>query len=177
MCSSKGIVENRLGRTSGKVLSISSRNFCIHANGREEVLDGEGLQIGKWAGLKPGRAQRFDVLSAELRVLVIEWWSSMTRISPCAKRVLKRGNRAIHTLDIIRIPRDTKPKGGSKRYRNGQVVQGITEAEGGVTEPKAENMEAEEGVTEPKGEILELEAGNMEGEEGVTEAKGGITEA
>ncbi|KAL2653558.1 hypothetical protein R1flu_021686 [Riccia fluitans] len=100
MCSSKGIVENRLGRTSGRVLSISSCNFRIHANGREEVLDGEELQIGKWAGLKPGRVQRSDVLSAKLRELVIGWWIGMTHISPCAKRVLKCGNHAIHTLDV-----------------------------------------------------------------------------
>ncbi|KAL2633619.1 hypothetical protein R1flu_005098 [Riccia fluitans] len=49
-------------------------------------------------------------------------------------------------------------------------MQGITEAEGGVTEPEAGNMEAEEGVTEAEGGVLEPEARNMEAEEGVTEA-------
>ncbi|KAL2623175.1 hypothetical protein R1flu_003380 [Riccia fluitans] len=56
-------------------------------------------------------------------------------------------------------------------------MEGVTEAEGGVTEPEARNMEAEEGVTEVEGGVPELEAGNMEGEEGVTEVEGGVTEA
>ncbi|KAL2653877.1 hypothetical protein R1flu_022005 [Riccia fluitans] len=56
-------------------------------------------------------------------------------------------------------------------------MEGVTEAEGGVTKPKAENMEAEEGVTEDEGGVSEPEAGNMEGEEGVTEAEAGNMEA
>ncbi|KAL2651457.1 hypothetical protein R1flu_019585 [Riccia fluitans] len=56
-------------------------------------------------------------------------------------------------------------------------MQGIMEAEGGVTEPEAENMEAEEGVTEAEGGVPEPKVKNMEGEEGVMEAEGGITEA
>ncbi|KAL2608601.1 hypothetical protein R1flu_027174 [Riccia fluitans] len=56
-------------------------------------------------------------------------------------------------------------------------MEGITEAEGGVTELEAGNMEAEEGVTEAKGGVTEVEVGNMEGKEGVTEAEGGVTEA
>ncbi|KAL2651471.1 hypothetical protein R1flu_019599 [Riccia fluitans] len=77
-----------------------------------------------------------------------------------------------------------EPKGGSKRYRNGQAVEGVTEAEGGVmkqeggvTKPEARNMEAEKGVTEAEGGVLESEAENIEGEEGVTEAEGGVTQA
>ncbi|KAL2649861.1 hypothetical protein R1flu_017989 [Riccia fluitans] len=58
-----------------------------------------------------------------------------------------------------------------------KAVEGITEAEGGVTKLEAGNMEAEEGVTEAEGGVPESEAGNMEGEEGVTKAEGGVIEA
>ncbi|KAL3699098.1 hypothetical protein R1sor_017120 [Riccia sorocarpa] len=33
------------------------------------------------------------------RELVLNWWTEETRVSPIAKRVLKRQNHAIHTLD------------------------------------------------------------------------------
>ncbi|KAL2623719.1 hypothetical protein R1flu_007964 [Riccia fluitans] len=56
-------------------------------------------------------------------------------------------------------------------------MQGVTEAEGGVSEPEAGNMEGEEGVTKAEGGITEAEAGNMEAEEGVTEVDGGVMEA
>ncbi|KAL2629116.1 hypothetical protein R1flu_013802 [Riccia fluitans] len=48
-------------------------------------------------------------------------------------------------------------------------MEGVTEAKGGVTEPKAENMEGEEGVTEAEGGVTKVEARNMEVEGGVTE--------
>ncbi|KAL2632004.1 hypothetical protein R1flu_016690 [Riccia fluitans] len=51
-----------------------------------------------------------------------------------------------------------------------EAEEGFTKAEGGVSKPKAGNMESERGVTE-------AEAGNMEAEEGVTEAEGGVTKA
>ncbi|KAL2620528.1 hypothetical protein R1flu_000733 [Riccia fluitans] len=70
-----------------------------------------------------------------------------------------------------------EPEGGSKRYQNGQAAEGVTEAEGEVTELEAGNMEAEDGVTEAKGGVPKPEVGNMEGEEGVTEAEGGVIEA
>ncbi|KAL2649504.1 hypothetical protein R1flu_017632 [Riccia fluitans] len=50
-----------------------------------------------------------------------------------------------------------------------EAEEGVTEAQGGVTEVEAENMEAEGGVTE-------AEVGNMETKEGVTEADGGVME-
>ncbi|KAL2611662.1 hypothetical protein R1flu_023354 [Riccia fluitans] len=56
-------------------------------------------------------------------------------------------------------------------------MQGVTEAEGGVTEPEAGNMKAEKGITEAEGGISEPEAGNMEAEGGVTEVDGGVMEA
>ncbi|KAL3688360.1 hypothetical protein R1sor_014669 [Riccia sorocarpa] len=99
MCSSKHIIDNRLGRQSNRCLKIAPRNIRIHANGRATVLDENRTQIEKWAGVKPGRAQRSDILSAEVRELVLNWWTEETRVSPIAKRVLKRQNHAIHTLD------------------------------------------------------------------------------
>ncbi|KAL3679182.1 hypothetical protein R1sor_022138 [Riccia sorocarpa] len=99
MCSSKHIIDNRLDRQSSRCLKIAPRNIRIHANGRATVLDENNTQIGKWAGVKPGRAQRSDILSAEVRELVLNWWIEETRVSPIAKQVLKRQNHAIHTLD------------------------------------------------------------------------------
>ncbi|KAL3677095.1 hypothetical protein R1sor_027043 [Riccia sorocarpa] len=100
MCSSKHIIDNRLDRQSSRCLKIAPRNIRIHANGRATILDENNTQIGKWAGVKPGRAQRSDILSVELREVVLNWWTEETRVSPIAKRVLKRQNHAIHTLDM-----------------------------------------------------------------------------
>ncbi|KAL3682054.1 hypothetical protein R1sor_000076 [Riccia sorocarpa] len=100
MCSSKHIIDKRLGRQSSRCLKIALRNIRIHANGRAAVLDENNTQIGKWAGVKPGRAQRSDILSVELRELVLNWWTDETRVSPIAKRVLKRQNHAIHTYHV-----------------------------------------------------------------------------
>ncbi|KAL3688825.1 hypothetical protein R1sor_015134 [Riccia sorocarpa] len=60
MCSSKHIIDNRLGRQSSRCLKIAPRNIRIHANGMAAVLDENNTQIGKWVGVKPGRAQRLD---------------------------------------------------------------------------------------------------------------------
>ncbi|KAL3681704.1 hypothetical protein R1sor_024660 [Riccia sorocarpa] len=76
------------------------RNIRTYAFGRDEVLDEDGAQIAKWAGAKPDRKQRADTLSAELRELILNWWSERTRVSPVAKKVLKRENHAIQTLDV-----------------------------------------------------------------------------
>ncbi|KAL2629442.1 hypothetical protein R1flu_014128 [Riccia fluitans] len=65
----------------------------------------------------------------------------------------------------------TEPKA-----RNMEAEEGVMEAEGGVPEPEAGNMEGEEGVMEVEGGVSEPEAGNMEGEEGVTEVEGRVTE-
>ncbi|KAL2634173.1 hypothetical protein R1flu_005652 [Riccia fluitans] len=51
------------------------------------------------------------------------------------------------------------------------------EAEGGVSEPEAGNMEGEEGVTKVEGGVMEPEAGNVEAEGGVMEVDGGVMEA
>ncbi|KAL2609976.1 hypothetical protein R1flu_028549 [Riccia fluitans] len=58
-----------------------------------------------------------------------------------------------------------------------EAEEGVMEAEGGVPEPEAGNIEGEEGIMEAEGGVTEVEAGNMEAEKGVTEAKKGITEA
>ncbi|KAL3679059.1 hypothetical protein R1sor_022015 [Riccia sorocarpa] len=110
MCSSKHIIDNRLGRQSSRCLKIAPRNIRIHANGRASILDENNTQIGKWAGVKPGRAQRSDILSAKVRELVLNWWTEETHVSPIAKRVLKRQNHVIHTLD--------KTQNLHKRLRN-----------------------------------------------------------
>ncbi|KAL2632841.1 hypothetical protein R1flu_004320 [Riccia fluitans] len=66
----------------------------------------------------------------------------------------------------------TKPEA-----ENMEAEEGIAEAEGGVPELEAGNMEGEEGVMKAEGGVMEAEAGNMEAEEGVTEADGGVMEA
>ncbi|KAL3681700.1 hypothetical protein R1sor_024656 [Riccia sorocarpa] len=55
------------------------------------------------ANLANGRAQRSDILSAEMREPVLNWWNKTTRVSPIAKRFLKRQKHAIHTLDITQV--------------------------------------------------------------------------
>ncbi|KAL2624091.1 hypothetical protein R1flu_008336 [Riccia fluitans] len=55
--------------------------------------------------------------------------------------------------------------------------EGVTEAEGGVTEVEAGNMEAERGVTEVEVGNMEAEGGVMEADlEEATEAEGGVME-
>ncbi|KAL3681457.1 hypothetical protein R1sor_024413 [Riccia sorocarpa] len=103
MCSCKNIIENRLGRASSRILKLNPRNIRTYAMGRAEVLDDDGQQIGKWAGIKPGRKQRSDTLPQELKDLVVDWWTKMTRVSPVAKHVLKRQNHAIHTLNVTQV--------------------------------------------------------------------------
>ncbi|KAL2644642.1 hypothetical protein R1flu_012229 [Riccia fluitans] len=73
----------------------------------------------------------------------------------------------------------TEAEGGVMELEAGnmEAEEGVTEAEGGVPKPKAGNMEAKEGVTEVEGGITEAEARNMEAEGGVTEADGGVMEA
>ncbi|KAL2611510.1 hypothetical protein R1flu_023202 [Riccia fluitans] len=71
MLSSNAIVENRLCRVTGRMLKLALQNLRIHALGRADVLDDEGMQVGQWAGVKPGRKQRSDSLLPELKKLVM----------------------------------------------------------------------------------------------------------
>ncbi|KAL3686049.1 hypothetical protein R1sor_004071 [Riccia sorocarpa] len=72
MLSSNNIVQHRLASASGRILNLAPRNFRIHALGRADVLDDENMQVGKWAGVKPGRKQRSDRLLPELKELVVK---------------------------------------------------------------------------------------------------------
>ncbi|KAL3681201.1 hypothetical protein R1sor_024157 [Riccia sorocarpa] len=58
---------------------------------------------GKWTGVKPVRAQRSDILSTELRELVLYWWTQEIYFSPIAKQVLKRQNHVIHPGNLFQM--------------------------------------------------------------------------